>query len=808
MKTRFILLFVSMIGNLIGQGTVQGVVQDVETNHPIISANVLLQYTDLGSATDKDGHYLIKDVPMGDYIIVYSAIGYETIEREITVVLGVITENVEMRQTPIQFPMVTVVQKRTNLIGSTENLYNIPGSVHLITHRELDRYSYGDIHRILRKVPGINIQEEDGFGLRPNIGMRGTGVERSRKISLMEDGILIAPAPYAAPSAYYFPTVGRMESIEVRKGSSQIKYGPNTNGGALNMISTSVPSELTVRGTIIAGAYNSFRTHVHVGDSRKHFGWLLETYLHKTDGFKILDNGGNTGFDKKDYIAKFRVNTSTDVRIYQSLELKIGMTDEISNETYLGLTDTDFSVNPYRRYLASQKDQMDAEHSQVQLRHFIRPARKLDITTTFYRNDFHRNWYKLDKVGGEKIASILSDPFEKSTSFKLLTSENSDADEYQIKANNRTYFSQGVQTIINFSALFAGAEHEIQFSIRYHEDEEDRFQHVDKYQMVNGKLVLTTKAEPGSKDNRIGSASGTSLFLQDKTSYAGLTITAGVRQENIQLVRTDYGKGDPDRIQDPELYKTDIIVLIPGIGIDYKLTDEVSLFSGVHKGFSPPGPGKEGNEVKAEESINAEVGLRLKKNIFKMYGVVFFNQYENMLGADLRAIGGEGTGDQFNAGEVDVYGLELTANYSKWIGSILVPIYFSYTFTNSEFKNEFESKFGPWGTVSIGDKIPYIPEQQFFTSIGVEAKKWSSNLSIKYTDAMRTTAGQGEMEPFESTDPYLVFDFVSEYKINNFSRIFVSVQNLTDETYIVARRPAGVRPGLPRTITAGIKLKI
>ena len=103
------------------------------------------------------------------------------------------------------------------IFGSAQAVNDMPGSAHMISQADLEKFDFTDIMRTLTSVPGVYVLEEDGYGLRPNIGMRGTGQNRSEKITIMEDGVLAAPAPYSAPSAYYFPTAGRMQQVEVLK---------------------------------------------------------------------------------------------------------------------------------------------------------------------------------------------------------------------------------------------------------------------------------------------------------------------------------------------------------------------------------------------------------------------------------------------------------------------------------------------------------------------------------------------------------------------------------------------------------------
>jgi Fe(3+) dicitrate transport protein len=697
--------------------------------------------------------------------------------------------------------------ERLMVIGNKDNINNIAGSAQYLDLKELERYNYNDINRILREVPGINIQEEEGYGNRPNIGIRGGRSERSADITLMEDGILIAPAPYAAPSAYYFPRVNRMEAIEVRKGSSTIKFGPRTTSGAVNMITSSIPSDSQGRGLIGLGNDNTERLELNYGNNAGKFSYVFDLGHESTDGFKSLDIvGGNTGYNIKDGMAKFRYELDPNAEIYQYLEFKIGATTEDSNETYLGLTQADFEANPYRRYAASQEDNMSANHDQYQLSHYIEPADNIDITTTIYRNNFSRNWYKLQSVSisGTKnsIASALDDSAYLDA-LKGNTDLSGDANNnLTLRANNRDYYSKGIQSVIAHQYQTDRASHEVEYGIRYHYDEEDRFQQEDLYSITNGVMALTSAGTPGSNANRVGKAKALALYVENDIDYGKLKLSPGLRYESIKLTRDNRANGDVDI--------NHIDIFLPGLGAVYDLNSKYNIFASVHKGFAPPGPSTN-TDQRSEESVNYEIGMRFDNQNLKTELVGFYNDYSNLLGEDTLSSSGSGTGDLYNGGEVTVYGIEASLKYDfanlTDQNRFKLPFNINYTYTSSEFDSSFTSSFDEWGTVTKGDELPYVPEHQIFTSIGVEANKWSSYFSAKYISEMRTEAGSGAIAYGSGTDDHLVFDATAEYKIDNNNKLFLSFYNITDEEYVVARRPAGARPGAPLSVLAGIKVK-
>jgi len=703
--------------------------------------------------------------------------------------------------------MKTVIEERVTVVGSYSELASLPGSAHVLTEVELQKQAYSDIHRILRQVPGINIQEEDGHGLRPNIGIRGTGVERSQKVTLLEDGVLIAPAPYAAPAAYYMPSAGRMEGVEVRKGSAAIRQGPYTNGGAVNLSSRAIPGERGGTLDVYAGDHGTAKLDATFGGSYERFGYLLETFQHRTDGFKELDGGGSTGFELSDYLLKLRFNTRGTNGPYRELEVKLGRTDQDGDETYLGLTASDFDRTPYRRYAGSREDRISTEHEQVQLRYFVYLGDRLDWTTTVYRNDYFRNWHKNESVLGVSNAAVLADPLAYATELAYLRGDlDSEGGALKLRNNRRDYYSQGIQSVLAFEAEAGSATHHLELGVRVHEDEEDRFQEDDFYDIVGGSMVLERRGAPGSQANRVGRAEALAFFLEDRIELGRFSVTPGLRFESIDLERLDYGTTDPGRTGDAlRTRSNEVDVWIPGLGLAFELRDDWYLFAGVHRGFSPPGPSST-EEVEPEESVSYELGTRYRRARTTAELVGFFNDYSNLLGADTLSTGGTGSGDLYNGGKVEVYGLEAAFGTELYRSDeVAVPVRTTYTYTRGEFRSSFETSFEDWAPeVERGDELPYIPEHQLFVEAGVEGDRWNVFLNANLVSEMRTRAGRGGIPEDERIEGHMVFDLSGSYTVASRYKVLLQIRNLTDEVYVASRRPYGLRPGLPRTALVGL----
>ncbi|MFW5921328.1 MAG: TonB-dependent receptor family protein [Polyangiales bacterium] len=713
-----------------------------------------------------------------------------------------------------------------------QDLFDVGGSAQVVDEEALDRQERDDIHDVILQVPGVYARQEDGFGLRPNIGIRGANAERSKKVTLMEDGILLGPAPYSAPAAYYFPMTTRIVGVEVFKGPSAIMYGPQTVGGAVNLVSRDLPypgqPELGLDFGLGMFEYN--KAHAYGGASSDHAGILLEGVHLANDGFKNFDGGGNTGFSKQEIMLRAGANTDPEAHIFHRFEVKLGYSRETSNETYLGLTDEDFRQTPYRRYAASQRAQMDWWRTQAVLSHTMQVGEDFDLVTSAYRHDFDRSWDKLNGFGefcdpqqedcsdrtAPPLRSILSSPEGvRAVYYQVLTGESDstgDSQRLRLGTNARRYVSQGIQSVARYRHEGPeGWKHQLEAGVRFHYDEIERRHTEDGFLMRDAELVpdgrrtvLTTRNE--------GTSYALAAHLIYGVTWKGLTLRPGLRTEVIWNGFVDRAARSSSQ--------THQHVVLPGIGAHYAITERFGVLAGVHQGFSPLAPGQS-DDVEPEKSINYELGVRMLDETTQVEAIGFFNDYSNLLGQCAFSAGcpPERVDEQINGGAVSIYGLELLASHSVDVTDDLqLPFFLTYTYTHSKFLSDIMAN-PVFGDPQQGDELPNVPRHQAAARVGIEeSDRWGAFASATYVGKTREAAGKGDCsaswlrvcgDSSELTDDYLLVDLVGQYYVVPGEALFyLKLENILNTNALVSRRPFGARPTAPFKVMGGFEYEL
>ncbi|NWK54850.1 TonB-dependent receptor [Verrucomicrobiaceae bacterium N1E253] len=700
------------------------------------------------------------------------------------------------------------------VVGSKDRVLDLVGSAVYIDEEDLKQQNYTSINRILAKVPGVYIREEDGYGNFPNISIRGSLGTRSEKTTIMEDGILSSPAAYSAPAAYYSPNAARMNAFEVLKGSSQIKYGPHTTGGVINYLSTPIPDEQAFYAKFTYGSDNTFLGHAHFGDTIQTenngtFGYLLEMFYHQTDGFRDIQGlNQDTGFQRIEPMLK--LFWEPDTALKQRFEFKYGYTEFDADETYLGLSERDVKRNPHDRYAATKYDNIDTFHHRTYLKYTAEPTSDFRLEAAGYYNRFNRNWYKLNKVNGSSLHSALLDP-AKVTSLKGLTA----GDIIDVKANNRDYRSYGAQFASTYDFLVGEVENSLTAGVRVHKDYVDRYQWVDTYESTGtGDFFLDSKGVHGSDSNRRQETVATSVFIEDEIKSGKLTLRPGVRFEFMQFDYDDYNNGTSR--------SDDLNTWAGGMGGTYELCETDRIFGGIYRGISTPSPKgytdpDPAEQTDEETSISYELGWRHQNtdNAVGFELVGFYTDFDNLLAP----AAGAGLGDPANGGEAEVYGIEAQITYDPAVASgqaYRVPMYISATWTSATLQENLATDTGNVytdfrGGDETGNDIPYIPEWKLAAGVGVDFTQWGAFLDATWTSEMYGTGGNYSDQVVSSRegeiDEMFLVDLSAWYQINDNWRLIGGVYNIFDEVGVVSRLPEGPRTNQGRNLYCGFEVQ-
>ena len=706
-----------------------------------------------------------------------------------------------------------VYLEETTVIGTKSLAKEVSASAIVINEADLEVFHDRDINKILLDAPGVYLAAEEGWGLRPNIGIRGTGTSRSSKVTILEDGVLVAPAPYSNPDAYYFPTASRMVGVEVLKGSPILEYGPATIGGVLNLVSAQIPeADFAGRANVEAGSFDTYRALANVGGQGANVGWMIEAQNFQSDGFQDIDRSGqDTGFDKNDVTAKFRVH-SDDVagEVYHQLDFKYQYAEETSNMSYFGLTDADFNDNADRRYGLTGLDEMDNSRDSYSVNYQLRLSEALSVSALVYRNEFQRDWFKVDKINGVSGSSLMSMINTNGADAALYQSwldGSTDIADIDIKHNNRAYVSEGVQLVVNGKFDFGGTQHDVRVGVRDHSDEMDRFQPVESYAQINGELVFvsTTAGNVTGSNNRIETGDALAFWLVDDIQVnEALKVNLAIRNENMDVSRRTFS--DNDRVEEPTRSSNDANEWLFGASATYELSDAWTVLGGIQQGMTPISGGSKKPDA-PETSTNYEFGARWSAEATEISMIGFYSDYANTVQYCSNAYpcdNGETQGS-LSLGESEVVGFEFRADTYAEFDSLTMPVGVAYTYTQAEVTEGVDG-----ATDVSGDEWAYIPANQLSATIGLVdgATGISGYLRASYVEGACTVTGCNRTgDEFSRTDDQFSIDASAHYALTDSADLYLNVDNLLDDRSIASRSPYGARANMPRSFTLGLDYK-
>ena len=704
----------------------------------------------------------------------------------------------------------------SSVVGNTERLFRLAGSAAYLDEEILKKNNSTNLNQIVARVPGVFTRDETGNGFFPNLSIRGADGVRMDRTTIMEDGILMAPAPYSAPSAYYSPMIGRMRGLEILKGSSQVKYGPQTTGGVVNFLSTEIPVEETFYTKLKYGSDNALMSHSYYGNtvdtSNGKFGYLLEMFYDSSDGFREVQSTPenpdprDTGHSLIEPMIKLAWEPDTAMK--QKFEFRYGYSDIDANESYLGLTDADFRSNPDMRYAGSRFDNFVSQHHRTHLKYSFAPSDDLSFDAIAYFNQFDRNWYKLDRVGPDRTSphNVLGNPAGNVTQFGILNGTT--AGPLDVKANNRSYESYGLQFAGRYTFEALSAANTADFGVRLHKDNVRIFQHADRYNMnANGGIVSVDERfrGPDKEGNRLEESKAIALWVENEMDYGKFTIKPGARYEYVDQYAANFAA---DTALDGSTN-----YFAPGIGFTYDINDSNIVYGGVFRGVSIASPDSSLSDgVDPEESVGYEIGLRHRTDRINAELALFYTDFSNIVSSD----NGLGDTSATNAGAATVYGVEASMSYDLLNENrgYRMPVYATATLTSAEIDNALAS--GGEGDIysggAAGARIPYIPEFQGSFGIGFEAEKWGANLDATYIGesfgtAREDSAAAGSSSRNGAVGDGFTVDLSSYYQVNENVKLISGLSNLFDERYISSRLPDGARANPGRTVYAGFEIK-
>lgn len=663
------------------------------------------------------------------------------------------------------------------VVGKTENLAAIPGSANVLDLRTLEASRPFTANEAVRKLPGVNARDEEGFGLRPNIGIRGLNPTRSTKLTLLEDGVPLAYAPYGDNASYYHPPIDRFERIELLKGAGQILFGPQTIGGIINYITPAPQVKLAGFASVSGGSRDFFDGKFRFGGHR-----MVLDYTRKQG------DGARDNIHSKLNDVNFK--TVAALSKSQALTLRANALTEDSQVGYSGLTEAEYR-NFGARYNPFKNDNFEIRRYGASATHNLQLSASTLLTTNLYFSNFSRDWWRQSSTTTDTQGGAAGTAFRDARLAGLRVNPDT---LNSAQGRLRDYTTWGIEPRVKLVHAAFGVAGELQAGVKAHFENQDRMQ-------MNG---ASSKARTGSvAEDNLRETTAYSAFLVNRFFLGAWSLTPGLRYEHINSSRTNRLPGGLSGSDDLSKW-------IPSLGATWNPANALTMFTGVHLGFAPPrtedvidGAGTS-TEVEAEESTNWEFGARFQPVAGSLIQATFFrNDFSRLIAVG--SIAGGGT--PLSQGEALFQGVELSGRYGFENGFYIDG---AYTWLpEAEQTTPFSQVVG--GAIiagsAAGNRQPYAPKHMLTAAAGYAAHGFDAlleavHVGAQFADFANTVTPTADGQRGELA-AYTILNAALNYHLQPaHMTFFIAVKNLTDKTYIVDRT-RGIQVGSPRLVQVG-----
>ena len=658
-----------------------------------------------------------------------------------------------------------VVLPTIQVIGSQEDsISKIPGAAVIVSQEQIQQFTPSSTEEILKRVSGVYVKPEEESAIVANIGMRGIS-SADYKTLILEDGVPVAAGLFVGNGRYYNPRIQRMDSIEVLKGSSALRYGPMNIGGVVNY-RTKQPKDGALVDLSI-GSWDTYKTTVELGGSSptkdSNVGAILSWA--KSDGFM------DKSYEMKDAVIK----AGTAIGDNQWVGVKFTHYENDANISYRGQFLGEYHAKKQNNpapddWFLTERNSFDINH-----RWDINPDTELQ--TLLYWSEMNRDYWR---YGVNATASQAAG--------RWIYTDN-------VSGNNRAFERIGAETRLIAKNTIFNIPGEAEIGLRLMNEKMDDV-------TINAKRA-TPRSGTTAKDTK-DSAKSVALYAQNRFDISDqLSVTPGVRVERYEQQRDDKQKN--------ETVKTSNTEVMPGLGVTYQFIPAVQLYASVYKAFSPALngdslSGMKDQKLDAETAVSWELGLRGQQDAVRYELTAFRMDFDNQIipansNSDFQTTNGGKTYNQGLEGAVSLEfenGFDVFANLT-WIA-------------NAEFKGDRYNKNGSLKSKD-GDRVPYTPEWVANLGVGYTYAGLRSQLSANYTGSQFTD--ELNTKPIvENTsgfftgkiDAYTTVDLTTRYTLNDQVEFYGAVKNLEDKRYIASLRQ-GIYVGPERSFEAGVRYR-